>query len=327
MKQAVAAGILALASGILSLTAAPTTGWKPTKTIELIAGGSPGGGYDMLCRIIQKCLVEENLVGKSVIVVNKPGGSGSVAWNYVKGKKGQGEYLAATSTLIMLNNLLGSSALTYKDFTPIAALQTEWIGIAVQPESPWKTVKDLMEAIKADPSSVPIGIGPALGNNDHITFLKLSKTFGIDPSKVKFMVYPGAGGEIVPALLGGHIKATVIGLAEVLEHHKAGKMRIIGVSAPDKLAFLPDVDTFKAQGLDVVFPHWRGLIAPPGLKPAQIAFWDDAFAKMVQTKTWKTQIANLGWSDFYQNSEVHTKFLAEQTVVFDDLLSSVGLKK
>jgi tripartite-type tricarboxylate transporter receptor subunit TctC len=206
-------------------------------------------------------------------------------------------------------------------------MQAEWEAVAVNVDSPWKTVKDLMEAIKANPSAVPIAIGPALGNDDHLVFLQLARIYGIDPAKVKFIVYPGAGGEEVPALLGGHVKAMVIGLAEVMEQHKAGKMRIIGVSSPDTLSFLPDVATFKAQGINLVFPHWRGIIGAPGLSADKITYWDDVFSKMVQTKTWKEQLANLGWSDFYQNSSEHTKFLADQTVVFNDLLSAVGLKK
>ena len=300
--------------------------WKPTRTIELIAPANPGGGWDMLCRTVQKALVDEKLVDKNVIVVNKPGGGGATGWNYLKGKKGQGEYLAATSTLIMLNNLLGKSEITYKDVTPIAALQTEWISIAVEQDSPWKTVKDLFEAIKADPSAVPIGVGPTLGNNDHLMFLELAQEFGVDPAGIKFIVYPGAGGEIVPAVLGGHVKATSIGLGEVLEQHKAGKMRVIGVSSDEKLDFLPDVEPFKAQGIDLVFPHWRGIVGAPDLTPEQVKYWDDVFSKMVQTETWKTLIANLGWSNFYQNSAEHTAFLEESTTEFDSLLTQVGLK-
>ncbi len=317
--------VLALVGIVSTVSAAP--GWKPTQTIEIVAPANPGGGWDMMARVVQKSLMDEKLVDKNIIVVNKPGGNGSVGWTYLKGKKGQGEFLAATSTLIMLNNLLGTSELTFKDFTPIAMLQSEWISVAVKADAPYKNVKELMEAIKADPASVPIGIGPALGNNDHIVFLRLAKTFGIDPAKVKFIVYPGAGGEIVPALLGGHIKATVIGLAEVLEQHRAGKMRVLGVSSPDKLSFQPDLVPFKAQGLDVVFPHWRGLIAAPGLSAEQIAYWDDVLSRMVQTKTWKDQLANLGWTSFYQNSAEHTKYLGEQTEIFNDLLTAVGLKK
>lgn len=324
MKRAISCTLLfALAIG--AAMAAP--GWKPTKTIELVAPANPGGGWDMLCRVVQKALVDEKLVEKNVVVVNKPGGGGSVGWTYLKGKKGQGEYLAATSTLIMLNNLLGTSELTYKDFTPIAALQSEWISITVAANAAWKNVDELMKAIKADPASVPIGVGPSLGNNDHLLMLRLAKAYGIDPSKLKFIVYPGAGGEIVPALLGGHIKCTTIGLAEVLEQHKAGKMRVLGVSSPEALSFLPGVKTFKEQGIDIVFPHWRGIIGAPGLTAEQIAYWDDVFGKMVQTKTWKEQLEKLGWSNFYQDSAAHKNFLIEQTTIFDDLLTSVGLKK
>ena len=323
MKKLFAVALLVVVFAVAGTASAE---WKPTRTIELIAPANPGGGWDMLCRTIQKALTDEKLVEKNIIVVNKPGGGGATGWNYLKGKKGQGEYLAATSTLIMLNNLLGKSEITYKDVTPIAALQTEWISIAVEQDSPWKTVKDLFDAIKADPSSVPVGVGPTLGNNDHLMFLELAQEFGVDPATIKFIVYPGAGGEIVPAVLGGHVKATSIGLAEVLEQHKAGKMRVIGVSSDQKLDFLPDVASFKEQGVNLVFPHWRGIIGAPDLTPEQVKYWDDVFAKMVQTETWKTLIGNLGWSNFYQNSAEHTAFLEESTKEFDSLLTQIGLK-
>ena len=317
--------LVALVISVGTLSATP--GWKPTKTIELVAPANPGGGGDMLCRVVQKTLVDEKLVEKNVIVVNKPGGGGSVGWTYLKGKKGQGEFLAATSTLIMLNQLLGQSELTYKDFSALAMLQAEWISVAVRTDSPYKSVKELMEAIKANPASVPVGVGPTLGNNDHLVFLQLAKTFGINPKDIKFIVYPGAGGEIIPALLGGHIKATVIGLAEVQEQHKAGKMRVLGISADQRIEAMPEVPTYKEQGLNVVFPHWRGIIGAPGLAADQIAYWDDVFSKMVQTKTWKDQVKNLNWTTTYQNAAAHTKYLSEQTVIFDELLTTVGLKK
>lgn len=316
--------LMMLAVAGSALYAAP---WKPTKTIEIVAPANPGGGWDMLARVVQKSLVDEKLVEKNVIVVNKPGGGGSVGWTYLKGKKGQGEFIAATSTLIMLNQLLGQSELTYKDFTALAMLQAEWISVTVAKDSPYKNIKDLFNAIKANPSAVPVGVGPTLGNNDHLVFLQLAKTFGIEPAKIKFIVYPGAGGEIIPALLGGHIKATVIGLAEVMEQHKAGKMSVLGISADKRIEAMPDVPTYKEQGIDVVFPHWRGMIAAPGLTPEMVAFWDETFAKMVETKTWKEQVKNLNWTTTYQNSSAHTAYLKSATETFDDLLTTVGLKK
>ena len=326
MKKVASVVFLTALMALLVVGAAFSDEWKPKRTIELIAPGGPGGGYDMLCRTVQKTLTDEKLVDKNIVVVNKPGGGGTIGWRYLAGKKGRGEYLAATSTLIMLNNLLGKTDMTYHDITPIASLQTEWISIAVKADSPWKTVKDLFDAIKTDPTGVPIAVGPTLGNNDHLVFLQLADFYGIDPASVNFIVYPEAGGAIVPAVLGGHAKATVIGLAEVLEQHKAKNLRILGVSSEKTLSFLPDVKSFTEQGADVVFPHWRGFLGAPGLTPAQIHYWDDVLSKMVQTPTWKQLIANLGWDSYYRNSEGFTQLLEKQTASFDTLLTKVGLK-
>lgn len=316
-----AAVLAVMSSGIA------TAAWEPQRPIELVAPANPGGGWDMICRVVQKTLTDEKLVSKPIIVTNKPGGGGSAGWTYLRGKRGQGEVLAATSTLIMLNKLLGSSELTFNDFTPIAALQAEWISVAVEKNSPYNSIKELMAALKANPADIPVGVGPSLGNNDHLVFLQLAQSQGFDPAGVKFIVYPGAGAEIVPALLGGHIKATVIGLAEVLEQHKSGNLKIIGISAPTKADFLPDVASFKDQGIDLVFPHWRGFIGAPDMTAEQVAYWDGVFAKMVESKTWKEQCKNLGWTTFYQNSGEHKKFLGDSTKGFDELLTKVGLKK
>lgn len=310
---------------ILSGSMAWGASWEPKKPVELIAPAGPGGGWDMLCRIIQKTFQEEKLINKKAIVTNKPGGGGATAWTYLKGKKGQGEYLSATSTLLILNNLLGKSPLTYKDFTVIANLQAEWISVAVAKDSPYKTGKDLFDAIKKDPSKISIGVGPALGNNDHISFLMLAQRYGVDPTKIKFVVYPNTASEQIPALMGGHVQAITIGLGEVLEQHRGKTLRVIGITAPKKIAALPDVKTWKEQGIDVVFPHWRGIIAAPGLSAEQQKYWKDVFAKMVTTKTWKTEIAKAGWDPFYEDQATHTKSLARQTTEFKSVLQKVGL--
>ena len=319
--------VLALASFlvVLGCSSVWAAGWEPKKPVELIAPAGPGGGWDLLCRIIQKTFQEEKLINKKAIVTNKPGGGGATGWTYLKGKKGQGEYLAATSTLLILNNLLGKSDLTYKDFTVIANLQAEWIAVAVAEKSPYKTGKDLFEAIKKDPTKVIIGVGPALGNNDHISFLMLAQKYGVNPASIKFVVYPQTAAEQIPALMGGHVQAITIGLGEVLEQHKGKNLRVIGISAPKGIAVLPGVKTWKEQGVDMVFPHWRGIIAAPGLSPEQQKYWKDVFAKMVQTKTWKTEIAKLGWDPYYEDQATHTKTLERQTVEFKKSLQSVGL--
>lgn len=301
--------------------------WKPTKPIEIVAPAGPGGGWDLLSRTIKKALEEEKLVDQPIIITNMPGGGGATAWTYLKGKKGQGEYLAANSSLILLNNLLGKSELTFRDFTVVANLQAEWETVAVKADAPYDDLQSFFAALKEKPETMPVGVGPTLGNDDHIQFLMLAEHFGVNPADVKFVVYPETAAGQIPALLGGHIKAITISLAETLEQAKAGNLQLLGVSSPERLVVIPDVPTYLEQGVDLVFPHWRGLMAPPGLSEAQIAFWKETIDKMVASKTWKESLETLGWDEFYQPYEEYQAYLAEQEEEIRDLLQQVGLIK
>jgi putative tricarboxylic transport membrane protein len=299
--------------------------WKPRRAIEIIAPAGPGGGWDLLARTMQKALTAEKLVDKPIIVTNKPGGGGATGWTYLKNKKGHGEYLAVNSPLILQNNLLGKSKLTFKDFTLVANLMAEWEVVAVKADAPWKDGKAFFEALKKDPSSMAIGVGPSLGNDDHIQFLSLAKAFGADPKAVKFVVYPKTAAEQIPALLGGHIQAITISLAETLEQVKAGKLRLLGVSSPERLADIADVPTWKEQGVDFIYPHWRGVMAAPGLSAAQKKFWSETIAKMVASKTWKDSLKKLEWDSFFQPADEYRAFLEKQDKIMKENLTAVGL--
>jgi putative tricarboxylic transport membrane protein len=301
--------------------------WKPAHPIEIIAPAGPGGGWDLLARTMQNALTKEKLVDKPIIVTNKPGGGGATGWTYLKNKAGHGEYLAANSPLILQNHLLGKSELTFKDFFMVANLMAEWEVVAVKADAPWKDGKSFFEALKKDPAAMAIGVGPTLGNDDHIQFLTLAKAFGADPKSVKFVVYPKTAAEQIPALLGGHIQAITISMAETLEQVKAGKLRLIGISSPERVADLPDVATWKEQGVDFVYPHWRGVMAAPGLSPEQKKFWEDTIAKMVASPTWKKALKNLDWDSFYQPAAEYETFLEKQDTLMKESLTDVGLIK
>ena len=325
MRKALGIGVLLMVA-LCGATLAQAA-WAPVRPEEIVAPAGPGGGWDLLARTMQKVLTEEKILSVPVLVTNKPGGGGATGWTYLKGKKGQGEFLSVTSALILQNNLLGKSDLTFKDFTNVANLQTEWEVVAVAGDAPWKTGKEFFEALKKDPSTMPIGVGPALGNNDHVQFLMLAKAYGVDPTKIKFVVYPNTAAEQIPAVMGGHIKAITISMAETLEQHKAGKIRLIGISSPERHPLLPDVATWKEQGIDHVFPHWRGLIAAPGITDDMKAFWNDAIAKMVASKTWKESLAKLGWDPYYLNAADDEAFLAKTNESSKELFKAVGLVK
>ncbi|MGP4079957.1 tripartite tricarboxylate transporter substrate binding protein [Pseudalkalibacillus sp. R45] len=296
----------------------------PTKNLELVAPASPGGGWDLTARSVQKALQDNDLVDKNIKVVNKPGGGGETGWKYLKAK--DSHHLAINSSLVLTNDLLGQSDLSYKDFTPIATLATEWQSLAVPPNSKYESASELMEQLKKDPNSIKIGVGPGLGNDDHLSIVQAATEYGIDPAELDFLVYEG-GGDVVTALLGGHVDAVTTSLSEVKDQHLAGKLKILAVSSEKRLEDLDDVPTWTEEGVDMVFPHWRGIMGPPDMTEEEIAYWDKKLSEMVKTEDWKKLLDNNNWEGFYKDSEETKKFLEEQHSLYKKLVTESGLVK
>ena len=323
---------LILAVAALACTALPAQAqgakpWQPETTVEFIAPAGPGGGWDLTARALQRAGTSEKIIGKNIIVSNKPGGGGATGWNYLKGKEGNAHYLAMNSSLVLLNNLLGSSKLSYNDFTPLAMLTSEWISVAVKADSPYKTGKELMEALKKDPGVITVGVGPSLGNNDHLSFIRIAKESGVDVTKLKWVVYEKAGGDLVMGLLGGHIGAATTAMSETLAQHKAGKLRILAISADKRSSMAPDISTWKEQGVDMVFPHWRGIMGPPGMTAEQIKYWDATLERISKSSSFVKTMESMNQQVTYKNSIEFRRFLADQNATLAPLVQQLGLKK
>ncbi|MCM3387609.1 tripartite tricarboxylate transporter substrate binding protein [Ureibacillus chungkukjangi] len=320
-------GILLLAVVFLTACSASNgssgDGEYPSKNIEIVAPASPGGGWDLTARSVQKILKDNELVANNINVINKPGGGGEVGWSYLSTK--DSHYLAVNSSLVLTNNLLGQSKLTHKDFTPLATLATEWQAIAVSVDSPYESVNDLFEQIKKDPKSIKIGVGPGLGNDDHLAFVQATGMKGVNAKDLNFLVYDGGGGDVVTALLGNHVDVVTTSLSEVKEQHLAGKLKILSVSSEERLEELEDVPTLQEEGLDMVFPHWRGIMGPPNMTEAEIQYWDEKLGEMVESEEWATLLENNDWDTFYQNSSETKQFMDEQEKLYKDLIDKSGL--
>ena len=296
----------------------------PSENIEIIAPASPGGGWDITARSVQKILKDNGLVDGNINVINKPGGGGEVGWQYLQPK--DAHYLAVNSSLLLTNNLLGASELTYNDFTPLATLATEWQSLAVPADSKYESLEDLMKQLKEDPKSIKVGVGPALGNDDHLSFVQAARENEVDPKQVNFLVYEG-GGDVVTALLGNHVDVVTTSLSEVKEQYLAGDVRILAVSSAERLDDLPDVLTYKEQGIDMEFPHWRGIMGPKDMSEEEIAYWDEKLGEMVQSEEWKQVVENNDWEEFYKNSEETKAFFDEQQELYQGLVDDSGLLK
>ena len=301
--------------------------WKPERNIEIIVGTGPGGGQDKTARTVQHLLTDKRFIEAPVTVVNKPGGGGAVGWAYLNQHAGDPHYAVIGTTTLLTSQIIGRSPVGFTDITPLAMLLSESVALSVRQESPLLTGKDLVERLKKDASSVSASIGSSVGGPNHIAFALIAKAAGGDVKKLKTVVFQG-GGEAIAATLGGHVDLISSAANNVIPHLAAGKMRVLGIAAPQRVGgAFAKVPTWKEQGIDVQITNWRMLAGPKGLTAAQIAYWDGALAKLVKTDEWKKDLDNNVFENTYMNSDETRRYLKAQYDQFHAALSEVGLAK
>jgi putative tricarboxylic transport membrane protein len=327
MSRRALAGLVAVAALLAApLSRALAQTQFPSGPIEIIAPASPGGGWDSTARVIQSVLQSQGIVKAPVTVVNRPGGGGQVGWSYLNEHMGNPHFAAMNSNQLFPRQLLGQTKMKFEDFTPLARLTTEWIVLAVRTDSPYKTGKDFLEALKGDPAKHSVGIGSGLASSDHVSFLRAAKAAGVDARRVRIVVYP-SGGDQMSAILGGHVDAVSTGLSEAAEQAKAGKLRMIAVSSPERAKDAPEVPTWKEMGIEGTWYHWRGVMGPGKLEPPHVEAWDRILGQMVKSAAWKEELQKRGWTDAYLESKAFTKYLHEEREGFATVMREVGMIK
>ena len=224
MKSANQSSVVLLAT-LLMLAGSAFGQWKPQKSVEIIVGTGAGGGQDKTARTLGRLLTEQRLLEPAVNIVNKPGGGGAVGWAYLNQHAGDAHYVEIANTTLLTNQINGRSAIGYADITPLAILYSESVAISVRTESSLITGRDLIERLRKDSASLSVSVGSTLGAVNHFTMALLAKAAGIDPKKLKILVF-GGGAESVTNLLGGHIDAMAQAVNNALPFYQAGKMRI-----------------------------------------------------------------------------------------------------
>lgn len=315
--------IVATAAAIAA-GAAGAQEWKPSRNVDIVVASAAGGSSDRTARVVQK-LLQANPAFPSVSVTNRPGGGGTMAWTFLTLHPGDPHYVATFSSTMLTNHILGLSKLSYQDFTPLSILFREYILIAVRADSPITSGKELVERLKTDVASVSFAFASSRGNHNHVMIGIIAKAAGADPKKTKVVIY-NSGGEATTAMLGGHIDVLVAAPANSLPHIESGRARAIGITGVQRQAGRPaGVPTFREQGIDAVFFSWRGFIGSKGLTPAQIAFWDQAFAKAIQGEDWKKDLERNAWAEDYMSSAETRKHLDHEHEVMTKIMVDLGV--
>jgi putative tricarboxylic transport membrane protein len=316
---------LVAAAAVAALTAgtAPAAEYRPTRPIEIVVHTGPGGGADVLGRFMSQVVEKEKLAPVRMQVVNKTGGGGLTAMSYVVEKKGDANTIAIFTGNWLTNPLLQSEAkYTVKDMTPVVRLVLEPAVIAVKADSPYKTLREFVDASKKSPGKLKQS-GGSITSRDNVVRQLLMKSSG---GNWAFISFPG-GGERIAALLGGHVDMMVIEPQEAGEHIRSGNMRVLAQVSDKRLSGFPNVPTIKEAGFDIPnIPQVRGIVAPPGIPAEAVAYYEDLFARLTKSAAWKKYLEDNQFEDGYMKSTELSRFFDEFADRMRDILKEGGIK-
>jgi putative tricarboxylic transport membrane protein len=297
--------------------------FHPTKPVDIIVHTGPGGGSDVLARAIAVMMEKEKLVPVRIQVINKPGGNGAVAAAAIAERKDDPHTLGLITSVWIANPLTTSEArITVYDLKPIAQLMKEPAVIAVRADSPYKTLKEFIEAARAHPGTLRQS-GGSVTSRDNIVRQMLQHATG---TKWAFVSFQG-GGERLAALLGGHVDIMVIEPQEAGEQVRAGKLRVLAQIADHRLAAYADAPTLKEAGFDLVpTPQIRAVMAPPHMPADAAAYWEERFAKLCETPTWKKYVSDNQLEASYLPAAQLRQSIADIEKQMRELFTQSGIK-
>lgn len=300
--------------------------WKPERPVELIVSVAPGGNQDLTARAIQGIWQERKIVSPAV-VMNKPGGGGAIAYTYLSQHPRDPHFLMMLAPTLLTNRITGTGTFHHNDFTPIAMLFNEYIFVSVKADSPIKTGRDLIRRLKEAPDAVSVAIATAIGNHIHMGIALPMKAAGVDIKRMKVVAFKSSG-QSLTALLGGHIEVAASTFAALAPHVSAGKLRIIGLSAPQRMSgSLAEIPTWKEQGATAVFDSWRGVVGARDISDVQKKYWESAFAALSETEEWKKDILKNFRVNHYLNGRDAGRYWDGQYKELEEALTELGLAK
>jgi putative tricarboxylic transport membrane protein len=316
--------ITRLATLVAAVTGSAGVAVAQVDSLKILAPAAPGGGWDQTARSMQQALVQSG-AAKSVQVTNIPGAGGTIGIaQFVNSAKGDGNQLMVNGFVMVGAILTNKAPVTLDQVTPIARLTSEYLAIVVPANSPLKSAKELADSLKADPAKVTWAGGSA-GGVDHIAVGLFAKAAGADPTKINYIPFSG-GGEALAAIMGGRVTAGVSGYGEFEGQIKAGKLRLLAVTSPQRLQNV-DAPTLKEQGVDLEIANWRSVMGAPGITPAQRDALIKAVETMVKSPAWAEVLKQKGWDDAYLSGDAFAAFLKQEQTRVTDVLKTIGLVK
>ena len=294
---------------------------------ECIAPANPGGGWDFTCRQIGKILFDIKEVDQPVQVTNMAGAGGGLAYSTVVNERN------SDPDLIVAASQATATRLAQNAFGGATADQVRFVGsigadpgvIVVAADSPYETLTDLVEAMKADPSSVAFAGGSAAGGFDHLKVLQIAKAAGIDDVRsIKYIGVDG-GADAITQTVGGFTQAMTGDMSEIVGFVKSGEVRVVAVLADERVPGFDEIMTAKEQGIDVSAPNWRGLYVPKDISDEQYQAWVDKLGAVAESDEWQAAMEANGLAPFTLLGDDFQAFIDKNIADTEALSREIGV--
>ncbi|HEX9819453.1 MAG TPA: tripartite tricarboxylate transporter substrate binding protein [Methylomirabilota bacterium] len=315
----------ALLIGVLGLAVVlPAQAWEPTKPIEFVIPAGTGGGADQMARLIAGLAEKHKLTPRPIVVVNKSGGAGAEGFLHVKGKKGDEHTIIITLSNLFTTPRATGTPFNWRDFTPVARLALDRFILWVNAETPYKTAKEYVAAVK-DKAGMKMG-GTGSKQEDQIITVQLEQALGL-----KFIYVPfKGGGEVCVNLVGKHVDSTVNNPAECVSHWRAGRVRPLAVFDPERIpdADWKDIPTVReALGADISYNMLRGIFGPPDMPKPAVDWYIGFLRKVSDTPEFKDYLSKGALKPAFATGAEYTKWVEENDKLHKDLMEKGGLVK
>jgi tripartite-type tricarboxylate transporter receptor subunit TctC len=291
----------------------------PSKPVLIVVSWSAGGGQDLVARALQPQLQEA--LKQSVVIVNKVGAGGSIGFSSVAIADPDGYTILQASPSVNILKYTLKAGIDYTNYAPIIFGAYTPATILVKVDAPWKDLKEFLAYAKANPGKIRIA-NSGYGGIWHIAAIAIEKGAGV---KFTHVPYKGTAPS-VSALLGGHIDAILAGFGDTLHLIKDGKMKPIGVAAPERSKFAPNVQICKELGMDVDMISYYSWVAPKATPKDRIKILHDGFKKALQSKAFEDFADSQGVTIAPKDSDEFAKFLEKEDNKYKELITIAGIK-
>lgn len=291
--------------------------------IHFMVPGGAGSGWDSTARGVGMVLRETGLIDNASYENISGAGGGRAIGTLIEIADRRGNALLVNSTPIIVRSLTNVFPYSFRDLQPVARVIGDYQVLAVRPDSTIRNFDDVLHRYRENPRSVKIAGGSVRGDLDHLVPALAMRAAGENARTLVYVPYDG-GGKALAGFLTGEADLLSTGLSETLSYYRAGKLRIIAVTAPQQVPGLEELPTFRGQGVDFQFVNWRGFFAAPTIGIEAADRFAALLAEMQTTAAWQRLRDRNGWQDLYLPRAEFVDFLGQQEKAIRSLMLELG---